>query len=73
MACTTLDSVPSCYSPTFCDPVDMWEDEEDFLDLWGATPCNDTGELDKESTTLKQDLEELHEYLERLKEKHGEA
>ena len=55
----------------------MWEDEEDFLDLWGATPCKFTEEifdkLDKESATLKQDLEELHEDLERLKEKHGEA
>ena len=73
--CTTLGSVPSCYSPTLSDLGDMWKDEEDFLDLWGATPYNDTGEifdkLDQESDALKQDLEELNSDLKRLMEKHG--
>jgi hypothetical protein len=73
--CTTLGLAPSCYSPDLSDPVDMWEDEEDFLDLWGSTPHNDTGEmfdkLEEEGAALRQDLEELHEGLGRLMEKHG--
>ena len=75
--CTTLGLAPSCYSPALSDPVDMWEDEEDFLDLWGSTPHSDTGEmfdkLEEEGAALRQDLEELHEDLGRLMEKHGVA
>ena len=67
--CTALGFASSCCSLALSDAVDydVWEGEEVFLDLWGAGPYDDTGEMfDKleevsEIDKLRNDLKPKNE------------